>query len=348
MSGTSLDGLDIAYCHFKKVQGRWQYQLIAHQNCNYTPAHREQLKGSIQLAADDLLYLDITYGEWLGQQVRQFVESRQLYPDYVASHGHTVFHQPERRLTYQIGNGQALANAAGLPVICDFRTTDVLLGGQGAPLVPVGDQALFSEYDFCLNLGGIANISFDLHGQRIAYDICPVNMLLNEGARQLHIPYDAGGAIARRGRLNEMLLAELNALPYYSADFPKSLGYEWFQESVMPIIHSGQLSPQDLLHTGVVHIAQRIAADVLQFHPSQGQMLVTGGGAYNDFLIEQLRSNLQGKVAVVVPDSLLVDYKEAIVFAFMGALRLKGEVNCLKSVTGARADSSAGQLFEPL
>ncbi|HKK74023.1 MAG TPA: anhydro-N-acetylmuramic acid kinase, partial [Saprospiraceae bacterium] len=264
MSGTSLDGLDLAYCHFTKVRDRWQYKLVAQKSIAYSLAQSQKLKNSVQLAADDLLHLDILFGQWLGQQIALFVEEQHLEPDYVASHGHTVFHQPERRLTYQMGNGQELANVSGLPVICDFRSKDVLLGGQGAPLVPVGDQELFSEYTFCLNLGGIANMSFALHGQRIAYDVCPANMLLNEGAGQLNLPYDKGGRIARDGKMDHATLAKLNALPYYQKEFPKSLGYEWFVAEMLPIIEKSQLDPADLLRTGVEHIAQRIAHDVLQ------------------------------------------------------------------------------------
>jgi len=347
MSGTSLDGLDLAYCHFTKVRDRWQYKLVAQKSIAYSLAQSQKLKNSVQLAADDLLHLDILFGQWLGQQIALFVEEQHLEPDYVASHGHTVFHQPERRLTYQMGNGQELDNVSGLPVICDFRSKDVLLGGQGAPLVPVGDQELFSEYTFCLNLGGIANMSFALHGQRIAYDVCPANMLLNEGAGQLNLPYDKGGRIARDGKMDHATLAKLNALPYYQKEFPKSLGYEWFVAEMLPIIEKSQLDPADLLRTGVEHIAQRIAHDVLQFHPSEARMLVTGGGAYNDFLIQQLKVLLHQTVEVIVPQQHLIEYKEAIVFALMGALRLNGEMNCLKTVTGAQKDSSSGRIFYP-
>jgi anhydro-N-acetylmuramic acid kinase len=347
MSGTSLDGLDLAYCHFTKVKGRWQYKLVTQKSLEYTPAQRQKLKNSVHLPAADLLHLDILFGEWLGSQVKIFIEEEELEPEYVASHGHTVFHQPHRRLTWQMGHGQELANVSGLPVISDFRSSDVLLGGQGAPLVPIGDRELFGDYSFCLNLGGIANMSFDLHGQRIAYDICPVNMLLNEGAQQLDLPYDAGGRMAREGTLNREVLAELDALPYYQEEFPKSLGYEWFVSEVMPIIKHSKLVPADLLRTGVEHIAQRIIQDVLQFNPSEARMLVTGGGAYNDFLIQQIRVGLHQQVEVIVPENYLVEYKEAIVFALMGAMRLNEEVNCLRTVTGARKDSSAGHIFYP-
>lgn len=347
MSGTSLDGLDMAYCHFTKIKGRWQYKMVAHKSVAYSAEQSNKLKNSIKLAADDLLHLDLLYGEWLGNQVNHFIQENNLEPDYVSSHGHTVFHQPMRRLTYQIGNGQELANTCGLPVICDFRTQDVLLGGQGAPLVPVGDQILFPEYTFCLNLGGIANMSFELQGQRIAYDLCPVNMLLNEGARRLKLAFDRGGRIASGGNLDQATLAKLNALSFYQKAFPKSLGYEWFASEVLPVLEESGLNPADTLRTCVAHIAQRIAQEILQFHPTNARVLVTGGGAYNDFLIQQMRTLLHPNVELVIPNSLLVEYKEAIVFALMGALRLKEEMNCLRTVTGASRDSSSGRIFVP-
>lgn len=348
MSGTSLDGLDMAYCHFTKLEGKWNYKLIAQKSVPYTEEQTQKLKNSVQLPAADLLHLDILYGQWLGEQVATFVKEENLLPAYVASHGHTVFHQPERRLTYQIGDGQELANVSGLPVICDFRRTDVLLGGQGAPLVPIGDQELFGDYDFCLNLGGIANISLEIHGKRIAYDVGPANMLLNELARKLNLPYDKGGRLAQGGQLDVELLQTMNNLAYYRQEFPKSLGYEWFVQEMQPVLAQNQSSIQDQLHTATVHIGQIITQEILYFNPSKNKLLVTGGGAYNDFLIQHLQASLHPFVEVVVPNPVLIEYKEAIVFALMGALRLVEEVNCLQTVTGASKDSCAGRIFYPV
>lgn len=347
MSGTSLDGLDMAYCHFIKTGKKWAFKLIAKKSVPYSEEQVEKLKHSVAIPADDLLHLDILYGQWLGEQVDTFVQEENLQPAYIASHGHTVFHQPERRLTYQIGDGQELANVSGFPVVCDFRRADVLLGGQGAPLVPIGDQALFGEYDFCLNLGGISNVSVEIHGKRIAYDISPVNMLLNRLAGKLNLPFDRGGRLAAGGHLDVSLLQKLNDLAYYKLDFPKSLGFEWFTAQVLPIIEQNKSSIQDQLHTATVHIAQVIAQEVLRFNPTNASILMTGGGVYNDFLIQHLRALLHPFVEVVVPHESLIEYKEAIVFGFMGALRLAEEVNCLSTVTGATKDSSAGKVFYP-
>lgn len=347
MSGTSLDGLDLAFCHFYKKDDNWQYSLLAAKSIHYSAEQQAKLKNSPHIPADDLLSMDISYGEWLGQQARAFIEEQQLEVDYIASHGHTVFHQPERRLTYQIGHGQMLAQAANLPVVCDFRTADVLLGGQGAPLVPIGDQILFNAYDYCLNLGGISNISLDSHGKRIAYDIGPANMLLNYLAKQIGLEFDHSGRIAKEGNNDTKLLAQLRALDYYQQPFPKSLGYEWFVEKVRPIFEQSTLSVQDQLSTATEHIAEILAKDILHFNPKQAQLLVTGGGALNEHLMTLLQAKVHPYVQLVIPEKSIIEYKEAIIFGLMGAKKLCGEVNCLASVTGASRDVVGGSVFYP-
>ena len=347
MSGTSLDGLDIAYCSFEKKLGQWHFDLLQSEFVAYTDEFRARLKQSVNLSAIDLLVLNNQYGEWLGQRAKSFVDRYQLEVDFIASHGHTVFHQIDKQLTYQIGNGQVLANASGQKVICDFRALDVSLGGQGAPLVPIGDKLLFADYDFCLNLGGISNVSFDYQGERIAFDIAPVNMLLSYALRATGLPYDDGGRIAKEGTLNEGLFDALNALQYYKLPFPKSLGYEWFVEEVVPILNQFELPFADLLCTGVHHIAFQIASSLGHYTHPGAKMLVTGGGVKNHFLIEILRSYLKDEIEVVIPSSEIIDFKEAIVFAFMGVLRDRGEINSLKSVTGAVKDGSGGVVFYP-
>jgi anhydro-N-acetylmuramic acid kinase len=347
MSGTSLDGLDIAYCSFTNESGQWQFKLIQSEFVAYADAFRDQLKNSIDLSAIELLVLNNQFGEWLGQKAKRFLDQHQLEVDFIASHGHTVFHQIDKQLTYQIGNGQMLANASGQKVICDFRSLDVSLGGQGAPLVPIGDKFLFSEYDFCLNLGGISNVSFDHLDERIAFDIAPVNMLLSHALKATGLPYDDGGSIAKEGILNNKLFDTLNALPYYQLPFPKSLGYEWFVEQVVPILNRFDLPIADLLFTSVHHIAFQISA-CLSSHAHPGaKMLVTGGGVKNHFLIETLRNYLKDEIEVVIPGLEIIDFKEAIVFAFMGVLRDRAEINSLRSVTGAAKDASGGVIFQP-
>ncbi|WP_340075727.1 anhydro-N-acetylmuramic acid kinase [Leptobacterium sp. I13] len=349
MSGTSLDGLDIAYCHITKNNNSWNYQIVKTKSVDYTPQFQARLKTAIQLSATDLLVFHNEYGTWLGKQAAQFIAENNLEVDFIASHGHTVHHQPENGFTFQIGSGQHLANASGKKVICDFRSNDVALGGQGAPLVPIGDRLLFGNYDFCLNLGGIGNISFEKEGERIAYDIAPINMLLNHLAQKLNKPYDKNGQLAQKGVPNNDFLEQLNALAYYHQSPPKSLGYEWFENNILPIAENISDAMENLLHTAVQHIAIQIAKSIKNV-PTTGKIktvLVTGGGAKNDFLIHVLQQQLGSTYKVVVPKKDSIDYKEALIFALIGVLRERNEVNCLHSVTGAAKDSSSGVIYIP-
>ena len=348
MSGTSLDGLDIAHCIFTRQEGRWPFKLENCLSITYPDALRDRLKQSVDLSSVDLLLLNNDYGRWLGKQVKEFISDTKAEVDFVASHGHTVFHQPDKKLTYQIGSGQALANGCNTKVICDFRSLDVSLGGQGAPLVPIGDKSLFAEFDFCLNLGGIGNVSFELGDDRVAYDICPVNMLLNYLTIQVGKAYDKDGEMARTGRVNEALLNELNSLDFYQMPFPKSLGYEWFCEKVIPVIDGSAATIPDKLCTAIHHIVTQISTGVTKYqNGNPNTLLATGGGARNSFLIDTLQESLTETVKVVIPKPEIIDFKEAIVFAFMGVKRMMGEINCLKSVTGAEADSSGGVVYHP-
>ncbi|UNY98791.1 anhydro-N-acetylmuramic acid kinase [Zhouia spongiae] len=347
MSGTSLDGLDIACCKFQRQDDKWSFELLKSSSIDYKDAFKDKLKNTVNLSAPELLDFNNKYGTWLGEQVDTFIKKHNLCVDFISSHGHTVFHQTKIGLTYQIGSGQHLANACGIKVICDFRTNDVATGGQGAPLVPIGDLFLFSEYDFCLNLGGISNISFDKNGERVAFDISPVNMLLNHLSNKINMAYDKNGKLAKKGTLNKKLLEQLNNLDFYKHSYPKSLGFEWFSENVLPIINRTTDSIQNLLHTSVHHITDQLAFVINQIGSRSGnKLLITGGGAKNTFFIETLQDKLKN-TEVIIPDEHIIDFKEAIVFAFMGVLRERNEINCLKSVTGAEKDSSSGVIFLP-
>ena len=347
MSGTSLDGLDMALCRLQRSATGWQYELLATTSIDYDDRWRQQLAGAIDLPANRLDEIDRIYGQWLGKQAAAFIQQTGSKPDFIASHGHTVFHQSHKGITRQIGDGHELARQAGIKVVYNFRQRDVSLGGQGAPLVPAGDELLFGRYAACLNLGGIANLSCRWRDTRIAFDIGPANMLLNYLAAQAGRLYDHNGALARSGHIDPTLLAMLDNLPYFRQNFPKSLGYEWFAAQVKPIIDSCKLTIQDKLATAVAHIARQIAATLLTHLPDGGEVLTTGGGAFNRYLIEQLRENLPASIRIVVPDKELVAFKEALVFALLGALRLRGEVNCYASVTGASRDSSGGDIALP-
>jgi len=348
MSGTSLDGLDMAYCRFNRAENGWQYELLAAESIDYNDKWQASLKNAIHLSAKELLTLDNDFGIWLGNQTRTFIHKHDLVVDLIASHGHTVFHQPEKSLSLQIGSGQQMANITGKKVVCDFRKLDVSLGGQGAPLVPIGDEHLFAQYVACLNLGGIANVSFRADGQRVAFDIGMANMLLNYLSNQLAKPYDESGLLARSGTIEQELLARLDTLAYYQRPYPKSLGYEWFLADVLPLFASSNASVIDQLATAVEHETQQIGNVFANLIKEEGEILVTGGGAFNDFFLERLRFYTPGHLLVIVPDRHLIEFKEAMVFALIGVLKLRGEINCLKSVTGASEDCSGGEIFEPL
>lgn len=347
MSGTSLDGLDLAHCRFWQVDGQWQFDLGPTVTIPYAPDFREQLEKAITLPAVELLEFHNQYGTWLGQQAREFIDRHQLRVDFISSHGHTVHHRPEKGLTFQLGSGQHLANASKLKTVCDFRTNDVALGGQGAPLVPIGDRLLFSQYQVCLNLGGIANISTEHQGERIAFDTGMANMPLNHLAQQLGKTYDRDGQLARSGTLDQSLLDALNSLAYYKLPYPKSTGYEWFREVVLPILKNASCSTEDKMHTVVVHNSQEIAKAIQPFSQPKASLLVTGGGALNGFFMEELQRALGDSWALQLPPRTLIDFKEALVFAFMGILRIQKRTNVLASVTGAQRDSCSGVVFLP-
>ena len=348
MSGTSLDGLDLAYCHIWKKYDQWKFEIKETRAIIYDKDMRARLKNSIELPADELLIFHNTYGSWLGQQAREFIIEKGLEVDIIASHGHTTHHQPAKGLTLQIGSGQHLANVSGYKTVCDFRTNDIALGGQGAPLVPIGDRLFFGNYDFCLNLGGISNVSFELQGKRIAYDIGLANMILNHITQKIGLGYDNNGMLARKGVINMNMLKQLNQLSYYELPFPKSTGYEWFLEKVVPIVNATKDTTENLLHTAVHHICEQVALQIkMNATKDHSILLVTGGGALNQFMMELLQSNLEPMVSLVIPEKKLIEYKEALVFALMGILRIDQEINVLRTVTGASKDSSSGVVYLP-
>ena len=344
MSGTSLDGLDIALCEFRDDGERLQYLIHEAETIQYDDDWQEKLKNAPFLKSNELLILHHEYGKLLGQMVNSFLSSKNIDKeqiDIVSSHGHTIFHQPDKGMTFQLGHGASIFKVAQIPVICDFRTQDVVYGGQGAPLVPIGDKLLFSEYDYCLNIGGIANISFEKDGERLAWDICPANMVLNYFTQKIGEKYDEDGQLARKGKVNNHLLQKLNNLDFYSNTPPKTLGREWVFDKVIPLIEEQELSVQDALATFTEHIAIQIA-EVIE-NDSKQYLLITGGGGYNKYLIERI--NNLSDIIVKIPDSITIEFKEALIFALLGFLKSEGRDNILSSVTGAAEDHSSGILF---
>ena len=341
MSGTSLDGLDIVYVKFN-MSGVSKYHIIYSETVKYRQDLKQKLATGISKSKTELSLLNIEYGKFLGEKVNAFIEKFIIENvEFVASHGHTILHQPEKGITLQIGSGQVISNVTGLKVVSDFRTQDVQLGGQGAPLVPIGDELLFSEYAACLNLGGFANISYQKQNKRIAFDICPVNIVLNKYVSFFKVEYDDEGKHASRGEIDKDLLEKLNDLPFYKEGAPKSLGLEWVQEKIFPIIDSYNLETENVLRTFVEHVAIQIAEKI----KDKGTVLVTGGGVFNSFLMQ--RVNLLTNSEIIIPNKQVVDYKEALIFAFLGVLRVDNQVNCLSSVTGASRDHSSGQICTP-
>lgn len=347
MSGSSLDGIDLVDADFW-FDGHWHFEIIVKDNYDYDEMWKHALSDAFYYNDNQLKNIDYQYGKLLGQVTKQFIDKYNLEPEIVASHGHTIFHRPQEHYTLQIGDGQALADECGVTVINDFRTEDVLKGGQGAPLVPIGDKLLFAEYPICLNIGGIANVSYDIDGQRIAYDICIANQALNFLSNRLSLPYDKDGDIARSGHIDNQLLTILNSHPFYTEKYPKSLGREFFEENIKPLFEKRD-DIADMMATFVEHIAIQIGTSIKthgrasQQHP--GRMLITGGGAKNKYLVERIQANT--KHEVFVPADEIIDYKEALVFAFLGLLCSRNEINVLKSVTGAESDSSSGKIFWP-
>lgn len=338
MSGTSLDGLDICFARFEKQDsGGWKFQILQAETAAYSENLEAQLRNSIHLSAEDLLALHSEYGFYLGKEVNRFIQKYDLpQVDVVASHGHTVFHQPQKKFTLQIGDGRAIRIETGLPVVYDFRSQDVLMGGNGAPLVPIGDELLFAEYDACLNLGGFSNISLSTGQKRIAFDIAPVNIILNKLAQHYNKNFDRNGELAKQGNINHALLKKLNALEFYSQPHPKSLGIEWCNENIFPIFRDPD--PKDILATFTEHAAEQITRVFNEYQLNN--VLFTGGGTYNQYLIGQIKEKTASQI--IIPKKEIIDFKEALIFAFMGVLRVNGETNVLSSATGSSADHSSG------
>ena len=342
MSGTSLDGIDMTYVNFQKNKF-WEYKILFAKTFKYDDLWKKKLECSQDLNSNELKILNEQYTQFLAHKINKFIEENSIKEiDFIGSHGHTIFHKPSAGYTFQIGNIQNLANYVGKTIICDFRIGDIMLGGQGAPLVPIGDLLLFKNHDTCLNLGGFSNISIKKNNKIIAYDICAVNTVFNFLSKKIKLEFDNEGSNARKGKLIKDLYDKLENLKYYSLNPPKSLGIEWVKLKVFPLLeHFSSYSVYDLMHTYLVHISKEIAKNLNQ----SNSVLITGGGAYNSFLIEQIRKHT--KAELIVPERLLIEYKEAIIFGFLGVLKFRKEINCLKSVTGSKKNHSSGKIFYP-
>ncbi len=344
MSGTSLDGLDLALCEFELKNDKYKFNITDAQTINYENDILEKLQKAPKMSALEFILFHKEYGIYIGKKVNEFLENK-TKPDFIASHGHTIFHQPEKKLTFQIGDGAFIAAETGINCISDFRTFDTALGGQGAPLVPIGDKLLFSDYDFCVNLGGFANISFDNNkAVRIAYDICPVNIIANKFSEEIGLKFDDAGKIGKIGKINIKLLKLLNEIEYYTLKSPKSLAYEYLQKHFLPIFSKFDIPVKDKLRTLYEHIAFQISEEINKnLFSENAKALFTGGGVYNSFLISLIEEKCKAKI--IIPEKKTIEFKEALIFAFLGLRRYENKINCLASVTGAKFDNSSGVIF---
>lgn len=339
MSGTSLDGLDICYVRFDSNNS---FEILQAETIDYSLELKNQLKNAYSISSMELCELDIQFGYYLGEQVKSFVQKYKINQlDFVASHGQTIFHQPYKKFTLQIGNGAAVASRCNQKIICDFRTQDVVLGGQGAPLVPIGDEFLFNQFDACLNLGGFSNISMNRNGKRIAFDVCPVNIVLNFYANQLGFDFDKDGELAAKGKFDQDLIDELNQLSFYKENIPKSLGFEWVENQFLTIVEKYNISTEDKLNSCLKHMVEQLTNCFKNYDINN--VLITGGGAKNKLLINLLLKNTSTEI--LIPEANLIDFKEALIFAFLGYRRNNNQINCLSSVTGASKDHSSGIIY---
>ncbi|RTZ02791.1 anhydro-N-acetylmuramic acid kinase [Flavobacterium sp. RSP49] len=344
MSGTSLDGVDLAYIVFTVKNNEWDFQILESETVPYSIDWLNKLKIAVGFSETALQKLNQDYTQLLAAIISDFIGKYEIKNlDAVCSHGHTILHQPQNGFTLQIGNLPGIAPLISQTVVCDFRIQDVQLGGQGAPLVPIGDRILFSEYEYCMNLGGFSNVSFEQNNKRIAFDISPVNTVLNFYANQLGLDYDNKGRISKTGICNKDLVQELNALDFYQKKHPKSLGFEFVKETVLPLIESYSIPIEDKLNTFTEHVAVQISVALPN---KKGSLFITGGGAYNDFLMERIQCHLP-EMKIIIPSTKILEFKEALIFALLGVLKLRGEINVLSSVTGAKSDHSSGIIYSP-
>lgn len=341
MSGSSLDGLDVVEVCFELVESKWNFEILQSQTIPLPDLLKSRLRKSPDLSSEELILLDVDYGKWIAKQLNKMTFNAQHPPQFIALHGHTVFHEPKKGYSTQIGSGHHLAALTGITAITDFRQKNIALGGQGAPLVPFGDKYLFSGYDAYLNLGGICNASVIKEDKILAWDISACNQVFNHIAMQLGKAFDKDGVIAISGELKEDLLLDLEDLLYYKEKAPKSLSNQWVKRYFLPIVDRSKHSLADKMHTAMEHIAMRICADLEE--QKVEKVLVSGGGVYNNALWQYLNANK--KIKFFKPSDQIIKYKEALIFAFLGLYKLYNKDNILSSYSGAKQNCSGGVIF---
>jgi len=358
MSGSSLDGLDIAYCNFEVIDGDITWKLLEKETLKFDPKWIARLAHLPTQSARVLAQTHAYFGRYMAELVNNFIKKNKITPNLIASHGHTIFHEPERYFTTQIGDGAALAALTGITTVCDFRTQDIALAGEGTPIAPAADRYLFSGYDFYLNIGGIANITCHVNGKYIAFDTSPANQVLNLLANEMDLPFDLNGEIARSGHMVQELIDELDEINYFQKKYPKSLDNNWIRQHIFPIIQKNNSEIADKLHTYTRFIALHIKESIKRIFEQESsdtfevsndkkyRMLATGGGAFNQFLMEQIQAECKlFNIEIVLPETAIIEYKEAILMGLMGVLRMEGLPNCFSSVTGAEMDTVGGAVY---
>ena len=356
MSGSSLDGLDIVFADFNETSGNWDFDILASSCIPYDKQWQDDLRNATNLSARDYLALHAAYGKWIGQAVNSFIDKNNLHHQVqlIGSHGHTFFHEPQNGFTSQIGCGATIAAITGINTVSHLRALDIALGGQGAPIVPVGEKLLFADAKAFLNIGGIANISIHTVDGIIAYDICPANRVLNVLAEKLGKPFDEGGVLAEKGFVRDEVLSKMNALPYYTHAYPKSLANSFGLDVVLPLLEQANLSVPDALRTMVEHIAIQVSRNILRLGNKQGRntsngphkLLVTGGGAFNSYLLTRLKNMMEiGGWQIDIPPAEVVNYKEALIMGLLAVLRWREEATTFPTTTGGKAASSGGAVW---
>ena len=352
MSGSSLDGLDVVFVELTEQRGKWNYEIRAAETMPYNTHWKQALAGATQLFAYDYLELHAAYGKFLGEAVNTFINEYNFHHQVqlICSHGHTIFHAPDKKFTAQLGDGAAIAATTGINVISDLRALDVAYGGQGAPIVPVGEKLLFEQFNWLMNIGGIANLSCRREDSYIAFDVCPANAVLNKLAMSAGMEYDNNGNLAASGNVNEALLKQLNEQIYYTVQPPKSLDNSFGSTVIYPLIQSFSLSVNDALRTYTEHIAFQAGNSIgtLVHEPlsKTEQLLITGGGAFNAFLIERIQASLaKYNIEIALPHADVINYKEALIMALLGVLRWREENTVFASVTGAARSSIGGAVW---
>lgn len=353
ISGSSLDGLDMAICQFdEQATSQLEWEVIHTQTAGFPEGLLSRLVRSTELSTRELMELEVEFSKFCASESLDFLTKAKCSVDYIASHGHTVFHYPEDGYTVQIGKGSIIAELTGIPSISDFRSNDIALRGQGAPLAPIVERYLYPGYNVYFNLGGIANFSIHEKSNIRSIDSCPCNQVLNFLISANGLPYDDRGRVARSGKVNDQLLKEWSSLEYFKLSGPKSMDNSWVHQIFIPVMNKYHLSMKDALATMVEFTALQLSKDIsklLQLDSiTQMSGFVTGGGAYNDYLLERMTYHFQKLgLSLEVPDAQTIEFKEAILMSLMGYLRILERPNTIPTVTGAAKMSIGGAVYLP-